>query len=226
MTVSVKGITGPVLGKFRVSALSGLVAGVAANAPIFSARFAPAWVAAQGVRAAIVDIRLKAQIITPFTNANEITASCFFARSFTASDTGGTSVLPTGISGMIESFADGPLGINTSTFFTDMRISTTAALTAGTRTLDANPFLSLVGAQTLAAANANQNVSLEADFTPNSDTRWAIVLQGQTNGVATNAEGIVVTVPFAQGAGGSVRYTVEMEWYEYAGSIFTAQSMT
>ena len=30
-----------------------------------------------------------------------------------------------------------------------------------------------------------------------------------------NQEGVVVTVPVAQGAGGTVRYVIDMEWIEY-----------
>lgn len=204
----IRGINGPILGKFRLAAVTGLTTGMAANAPIFSARFAPT----AAVRACIADLRLKVQIITPFTAANEISCQAFIARSFTASDSGGTSVLPATLNNMISSISDSALSPVTQ--FTDIRVAGAAALTAGTRTLDANPFLYLPAAQVLAAASAAQSYS-ESDYSPYSDQRFGINLQGQTGAVAANAEGIIVTVPIAQGAAGTVRYAIEMEWYEY-----------
>lgn len=206
MTDRIKGQSGPILGKWRISAVTGLTTGLAAGNPIFSARFAPT----ANIRALITDIRLKAQIVTPFTAANEVNAQVQIARSFTASDTGGTSVLPTGIQAQLSSVSDSAY----TTSFTDMRVATTGTLTAGTRTLDPNPILYLAGAQLLAAAGAAQGYS-ETSLSLSTDQRFSLNLQGQTGGTAANAEGIVVTVPTAQGAGGTVRYAIEIEWYEY-----------
>jgi len=202
----IRHVSGPITGKWRLSAVTGLTTGLGANAPIFAARFAPTTF----VRACITDLRIKAQIITPFTSAQEISASIFIARSFTASDTGGTAVTPAGLSGMVSSVSDSAY----TTAFTDIRVATTAAITAGTRTLDANPILYLPGAQILAATSAGQGY-FETDMTNGGDQRFGINLQGQTNGVAANAEGIVVTLPIAQGAAGTVRYSIEVEWVEY-----------
>jgi hypothetical protein len=204
----VRGASGPLLGKFRVAAISGLVTGAAAGATLFSARFAPTTF----VRAIISQLRLKSQIITPFTAPNEFTLAAYVARSFTASDSGGTAVLPTGLNNLLASISDS--AISPLTNFTDIRVATTGGLTVGTRTLDANPILVLPAAQ-LAASPVSQSYN-ETDLEANSDQRFALNLQGQTGGTATNAEGIVVTSPIAQGAGGVVRFVFEIEWYEYA----------
>jgi len=208
MTQHIKGVSGPLLGKFRIAAVTGLTTGMAAGATIFSARFAPT----TNARAIIAGLRLKSQIITPFTAANEFTIAAYIARSFTASDSGGTSILPSGVNNMLSSVSDS--GIVPVTNFTDMRVSTTGALTAGTRTLDAAPMLVLPAAQI--AGTPSQQSYNETLFEPSSDQRYGMNIQGQTGGTSTNAEGIVVVSTIAQGAGGTVRYVIELEWYEYA----------
>lgn len=205
----IRGANGPILGKFRIATFTGLTTGLAGSTPIFSMRFAPA--GSVPVRALITDFRLKAQIVTPFTAANEINVLAYIARSFTASDTGGISVLPAGISNMLSSISDAGYTTN----FTDIRVAGTAALGAGTRTLDTSPFATLLGAQVLAAASAASAYE-ETALTMQGDQRYTINLQGQTGGVAANAEGIVVLCNQAQGAGGVVRYAFDVEWLEYA----------
>ena len=205
----IRGANGPILGKFRVAAMSGLLTGLAAGNPVFSARFAPAGTA--NVRALIAGLRLKSQILTPGSAAGEFTFAAYVARSFTASDTGGTSVLPANASlnNMLSSISDS----NSSSNFTDMRVATTGTLTAGTRTLDANPMLVLPAAQI--ATTPTQQSYNETVWEPSSDQRFGLNLQGQTGGVAANAEGIVVTTVTAFAAAMVVRFIAELEWYEY-----------
>lgn len=118
----------PVLGAYSLTAKSGsLAATIAAASTLFSAR----WGTATGNLALIERLA-----IAVYTNANITTQvvtdfELIMARAFTASDSGGTAHLPTGhinkrrTANMI------------TTLFTDIRISSTAALTAGTRTVDA-----------------------------------------------------------------------------------------
>ena len=204
MTIAIRGVNGPVLGKFRLAAVTGLTTGLGAGAIIFAARFAPT----AAIRALITDFRIKGSITVPFTAANDVTANAYLCRSFTASDTGGTAQNPTGIQNMISSIDGAPV-----TAFTDIRVASATALAAGTRTVDPFPFMSMPGAQPGTSITAG--LSFETDMPMLTDQRWAINLQGQTNGVAANAEGIEVQLPVAQGAGGVVRYAIEMEWLEY-----------
>lgn len=201
----IRGVNGPINGKFRVAAFTGLTTGIAANGAIFSMRLAGTGF----YRAVVTDLRLKAQIITPFTAANEISAAAYLVRSFTASDSGGTSLLPAGLNNYISS-VDPPF----TTTVTDLRVATTGALTAGTRTIDAAPILFLPAAQIQATASAAQGY-FETALSPTSDQRFGLNLQGATGGTAANAEGLIVTLPVAQGAGGTVRYAIEIEWVEY-----------
>lgn len=206
----IRGANGPILGKFRLAAVSGLLTGLAAGAPVFSARFAPA--SSVPIRALITGLRLKSQVLTPASAVPaEFTFSAFVARSFTASDSGGTAILPTGLNNMLSSITDSNL--STPSQFTDMRVATTGALTAGTRTLDANPMLVLPAAQI--ATTATQQSYNESAWEPSSDQRYGLNLQGQTGGVATNAEGIVVTSLAAFNTALVVRFICELEWIEY-----------
>src|SRR5271168_3261529 len=177
----IRGVSGPILGHYRIALISGLTTGLGANAIIFSAR----WATTLNLRGAIQRLKVTAQTITAFTAAQEIQVAAFLASGFTASDTGGTQVLP-------------PAGQNSllqvnevaqASVFTDIRIATTTALAAGTRTVDTTPFLAAIGAQELAAAGAAENVIIADYDAATSDQRLPIILQGAgptTHGSATN----------------------------------------
>lgn len=120
------------LGIYSLAQVSGVMAaGLAAAAPIFSWRWGDA------TRFAV----LKKLIISAGNTATAFAAgtvlfNAFIARSFSASDTAGTDITPTGNGNKLRT----SMG---TTLLTSARISSTATLTAGTRTLDANPFGSL-----------------------------------------------------------------------------------
>lgn len=201
MPTPIRGQSGTLLGKYRLSAVTGITTGMGASSAFFAARFNPA---AQ-VRALIAELRLKAQILTPFTAANEISCAAYIGRSFTANFTGGTAIAPTGIQNMLSSISD----VNLLTNFNDIRVATTGTLGSGTVTLDPSAFLTLLANQPLAAASAADNGISETIYAPRLDVNQGINLQ--------SGEGIVVQLlNAAQGAAGTVRYAVEMEWYEYA----------
>lgn len=196
-------LTGTPVGHYRVAAATGLTTGLTAGNPIFSAR----WGNTTAIRPLITRLEVFGALITPFTVANEVSAAAFVARGFTAADTGGTALTLTGTNaGVQNSLGDVPPSCT-------INVATTGTLTAGTRTLDANPFLYVAGAQTLAAASAG-SLSIYDEFHVGSDQEFPYNLQN-ANSAAANVEGIVVTVPTAQGAGGTVRYVIEMEWIEY-----------
>lgn len=211
----IRGVSGPILGHYRIAAFSGLTTGLAANAVLFSAR----WATTLLLRAAITRLKATAQIITPFTAAQEIQIAGLLASGFTASDTGGTVITPppAGQNSFLQVSESGQ-----ASQFTDLRIASASAVAAGTRTLDTLAFMGAVGGQLLAAAGAAQNL-IVADFEVESDQRLPIILQGggptshgSSTNVAANAQGFVITSPIAQGAGGTVRFLLEMEWLEYA----------
>jgi len=124
------------LGIYRLGANNGasaMAAGLAAASPIY------AW------RSGASNVYIVKRVLfmmfsgtTGFTAGNAI-FNLFAARSFTASDTGGTGVTPTGNSNKLRTSM-------ATTGIADARISATATLTAGTRTLDAQPLASIVTA--------------------------------------------------------------------------------
>lgn len=108
-----------------IGARSGALTGAAANTALFSFR---------NISANLIIVRrvgIGFVTTTAFTAAQEVAFGLLVARAFTASDTGGTPVAFTGSNAKHRT----SLGALTSA---DCRISAAAALTAGTKTLDAN----------------------------------------------------------------------------------------
>lgn len=210
----IRGVSGPILGHYRLATLTGLTTGLAGGAPIFSVR----WATTLNLRAAIQRLRVTAQIITPFTAAQEVQVSAFLASAFTASDSGGVAQIPAAGQNSLLQVSESAQGSQ----FTDIRVASTTALTPGTRAVDPIALLTAAGAQLLAAANAAQNAIVIDYDAATSDQRMPIILQGggpTTHGsnvnVPANAQGIVVANQIAQGAGGTVRFVVDLEWLEY-----------
>lgn len=114
------------LGSYRKAMVSGtMAAGLAGAAPIFSFRYGAANLCL------IRRVMLTAGDLVGFT-AGLAAFNMFAARGFTVADTGGTAATLTGNNGKLRtSYA--PTGV------ADFRISSTATLTAGTRTKDADP---------------------------------------------------------------------------------------
>jgi hypothetical protein len=182
------------LGSYRTAAFSGLTAGLAANTPIFSFRWGdPTRVAA------LRYVKLRAVVVTGFTAAQEIAGDCIIARGFTASDSAGTALVFAASNN-----AKKRTGMGAS-LVTDARIAAAVTLTAGTRTLDGNPFLVSM-AKTLAAAATVQDASFEViyDATHSADHPTIFVQN----------EGFVCRNVIALGAGGTVRWAVEVAWDE------------
>lgn len=116
-------------GHYRLSHLSGtMAAGLAASANIYSMRWGDATRLCVLYRVICDGLSGSA---TAFT-AGFGSLRMFFARSFTASDSAGTALTITGNNGKLRT----SMG---TTLFTDIRASATAAVTAGTRTLDTQP---------------------------------------------------------------------------------------
>lgn len=128
LTVAQKPIEYGALGQYRMSLLSGtMAAGLAAAANVYSFRWGDA--TRLGVLQKFVLDGISGSA-TAFA-AGFGSVRLFAARSFTASDTGGTAATLTGNNNKLRT----SMG---TTLVTDIRQSATAALTAGTRTLDAN----------------------------------------------------------------------------------------
>lgn len=185
--------TAGLTGSYTKTLVSGtMAAGLAADAPIFSFRYT-------GTGTAVV----KRIAISAADSGTAFTAgfgyfNLFFARGFTASDTGGTAGTLTGNNGKLRtSFGTTAVG--------DMRIGSTGTLTAGTRTLDSSPIASLVEGF-IATAGTGITVGYENLWNAQNAGDYPIVL--------ANNEGLVIqaNVP----ATGTWQFAVQIEWDEYS----------
>src|SRR5262245_58271222 len=177
------------LGIYSLAAASStMTAGLAANSPIFSFRWGDA------TRFALLKRLLSsAGSIAAFT-AGFCTFQAFKATSFSASDTGGTSLAP-GATAKLRSSTMG------SSLITDVRMSSTGTLTAGTRTLDSFPFGSL-----------NSSVVATAGTPPIAPNFLFQALPGEYPEVFAQNEGFIIqaTVP----ATGTWVFSVQAVWEE------------
>lgn len=139
-------------------------------------------------------IRFGVTVNGVITTSVEMPLGLFIARSFTASDSGGTAITLTGNNNKFRTaFA--------TSLVTDARIASTAGLTAGTRTLDSQPFavLPVVTGTAIGVAQEMTTVYLRGSLFP-------IVL--------AQDEGIVVRNTAAGPATGTFRVHVQMTWLE------------
>jgi len=171
---------------------SAMAAGLAAAAPIVAFR----WGNANLCLLRSVKMAMGGSA-TAFT-AGRGAVDLFFARSFTVSDTGGTTATITGNNAKKRtSFG--------TTLLTELRFSQTATLTAGTRTLDANPF----SANYISIGTVANTMILPVGailWQRDSSDEYPIVL-AQNEGFIIQA-----TVP----ATGTWFYSAQIEWMEIA----------
>lgn len=181
-----------VLGWNSLGASTGGLSAVAAAASIFSFRN----ISANPIIMRRVGLT---NITSPgFTAAQFLDFGLLVARNWTASDTGGTAIALTGNNAKHRTSLVTPTSI-------DCRIATTTGLTAGTRTLDANP-MSQVG--TLAAA-ATAGVNL-----PGGLSNLLSHDAGDYPLVLAQNEGFIIQNITLMGAGGGGKIYVNMEFAE------------
>lgn len=178
------------LGWNSVGAATGSLTGLAANAGLFSFRNLSA--------NPLVVRRIGIGFVTTvaFTTAQVTSFGLFVARSFTASDSGGTGIAFTGANGKHRT----SLGTPTSL---DCRIATTVALGGGIRTLDATA----LGLQAGWSATAGTTIAPSINNLISHDT-------GDYPIVLAQNEGLVIANVTAMGAGGVGTAYVAMEFAE------------
>lgn len=196
------------LGFYGIHGNTSTYSGLAANTPLFSMR----WGSAAGL---FVLLKVEIAVITSVAaSAAAITErQLVVARGFTTSDTGGTAVTLTGNN------AKRRTNMPTS-LVTDMRFGTT--ITAGTRTLDANPFASV-----LAWAPLNHTgVEIGGTGSGPTSAAWAtaaslgmVKIFDATNGshypeVFAQNEGFIMRVGVAQPTGSTQQTFLNVYWAE------------
>lgn len=172
-------------GQYGVSVASGLMASLAGAAPVFSLRWTDS-----AKFFVLLQFKAAYQTITAFSSANEIGSELVVARSFTASDTAGTALTLSGDNAKKRTNMP-------TTLVGDARIATTAALTAGTRTLDTQGIASVVNMSPLAQTGLV--------YTTAQQEHPVILAQN---------EGLVLRNLIAFGASGTVRLHVLIQWAE------------
>jgi len=180
------------LGSYAFLATTGtMAAGLAADSPIFSFR----WGTDTGTLALIKEIRIAMNSLGTGFTAGIGKFQAFIARAFSASDSAGAAITLTSNQAKKRvSFG--------SSLVTDARISTTATLTAGTRTKDTLPF---AGLHFAVPVTTNFVILPTAGlWLPNHGGEWPIVLD--------HDEGIVIqaTVP----ATGTWNGLIQIVWDE------------
>lgn len=171
-----------------IAGTSGLLTGVAAAGPVFSFR---------NTGANLIMVRrvsLGFYTTTAFTAAQGLAYQLRKANSFTASDTGGTALYTAGQNKHRNSMTN----ISSAP---DVRISTTGALSAGTRTLESQPLAAVCGSST-AVGTGLPTVNL---FSHDPGDYPLILAQN---------EGFIIANGFAMGAAGVINLQVGVEFAE------------
>lgn len=171
-----------------LAGVSGNLTGVAGSGPVFSFR---------NIGSTLMmfhRVTMSFVTTTAFGTAQQMQFNLFRATGFTASDSGGTALFTSGQNKHRTSMA------NPATA-PDIRISSTGALTAGTRTLEANPIGSAHGWSGGVGLTIAQTPLLTHDA-------------GDYPFVLAQNEGLVLTNSVAMGATGVGTLIVQIEWCE------------
>ena len=184
-------------------ALTSLAAGLTAGATIFTFRWAPA---TTSLLALIKRVQMSATIgLTAFA-AGIGQFEGYVARTFSANDTGGiTGTVTTNNAKLRTAFA------TTANATGQIQIANTGQVTAGTRTLDTDPFFThTFGISTVTCTQ----VLLPTTMYEQTPTLWPLILATQ--------EGFVIngTMP----ATGTWNFTVSVDWEEV--SSFGSATLT
>jgi len=192
--VAVAPLYAGLLGSYTMTGVTGtMAAALGAASPIWSFRYGGTGVVV------IKSIRFSAADSATAFAAGTAQFNWFVARSFTASDTGGTGATITGNNGKLRTSFP-------TTGIADFRTATTATLSAGTRTLDTQPLASItLGVQATAGVQLSDGSPSSVIYAANAGD-YPLVL-------ATN-EGVVLqaTVP----ATGTWSASITVEWDEYS----------
>lgn len=191
--VTVRPIEYGAFGHYKTSVTIPLVVTQAANGTLFSFRWGDATrlCVPQFIR---IEVQQTAAATATIAPAFDVVA----ARSFTVSDSVGTAITLTGNSFKKRT----SMG---TTLLTDMRASAVAAgLTAGTRTLDAQPIMTLGTVLTITNVNTT-TYAKQMDFTNAGDHPL----------VFAQNEGFIVRGPTVVfGAAGTANLTIDVAWAE------------
>lgn len=184
-------------GRYRFASRTGLITTIAAHTATAGHLVGFRW--GSTTKTCLVDyIRLQLCTVTDFTTLQQFAVGARMARSYTASHSGGTTATLTGNNcKMRSSYA--------TTALTAAQVATTAELTAGTHTIDTQPFLVCSTSAPSAGATTDQ-IPWAVEFNAKTGTGPIILAQD---------EGFVVSNETLMGAAGTAILAIEVEWREY-----------
>lgn len=177
-------------GAYQLSLTSGALTTVAANAPIFSFRYAP------GTNTVCVVKRVSIGYVatTAFGAAQQMGFGLFVARNFSGSDSGGNAATLTGNNNKYRTSL-------ATTAVTDIRIGSTTGLTVGTRTLDSQAI-----GQTFYWVPGVGTSLVQTELISYDANDYPLVL--------ASGEGFVINNQVLMGATGVGTAIVNVEWFE------------
>ena len=185
-------------GYYQMALKSGLLpAALAAGDTLFSFYWNPVVPDGRIARCQLKFIKVNAITTTAFGTAQLIEFDTFCAKAWSGADSGGSRIIPAaGDQKRQKRYAD-------SLFLTggDIRIATTAALTKGTRTLEAQPFSSF----------GYWSGAIGAGITPPIIEEWD---DHHVPMVFEPGQGFVIDNAILFGATGVVRLWVDLMWME------------
>jgi hypothetical protein len=179
----------PLGGDYSITVISGALTTVAADGPVWSCRWT------SETKACVVkSVCLHLDCTTAYTTAQPTSYGLYFARSYTAVDSGGTAATLTTNNGKLDTSYP-------TTAMADMRIGTTGVITAGTRTLDAQA-IDVFSFATTALGAGGQEIARYGG----ADDIQQIILRSN--------EGLVLHNLVLMGAVGVVKLYVTLVWAE------------
>jgi hypothetical protein len=177
-------------GDYSITLASGAMTIVAAAGAVWSCQ----WTSATYI-AVVKRIGISWGLTTAFTNAQPVAHGLYFARAYTVADTGGTAATMTTNEGKHDT------GYTTISM-ADMRIGTTGAIAAGTRTLYTQPLDVMVG---WGGPTVGANFNWDWDY-GRDPGRQELILKAN--------EGLVLANMITMSAVGVIQLYVTLEWSE------------
>lgn len=190
MVIKPDELTGAYQLSLTSGALTTVAAGTASAGTVFSFRYAPG----TGNVCVVKRISVGFVTTTAFSSAQQMGFGLFAARSFSGADSGGTAATLSGNNNKYRTSL-------ATTSVSNINIGTTGALTAGTRTLDAQP-LGTVNFWVSGVGTSLTTTDL-ISYDPND---YPFVL--------ANQEGFVIQNQILMGAAGVGTLVVNVEWFE------------
>lgn len=179
-------------GHFNLGTTTGAISAIAAVGQIFAVRW-------NDQSKLMVLLRLAvSSTCTAFSSGTGADLEAVRASSYTANASGGTAITPSTTSQMARQTTMAPSSFNS---LGEIRVSTTAALTAGTQTLDTAGF----GATQLGGIAGYASPLIEL---------FNCFVNGQHPIILANNMGFVVRAVTTVPASNTFRYSVQMSWIE------------